>query len=185
MKKDEFEKKVVNEIMQKCRDVLIQRGGQYAGKDDYLENFKREAARKTTLGFQFNGRPLEPEHVALWFTDTKVDRWANRLRLGKDPADDWVDGINYILLGAGCHLECNVFITDDRKDFAMIDEYKDAGAGFQVLVSNVLHRKCGNCGMFSRNGREIKVPTCKPIWTCEYCIKTEGEANIRLGYEKM
>jgi len=105
MKLEEFEERIVNDILRQCRDVLVERGAQYADKDDFLKNFKREAARKSTLGFQFNGEPLRPEHVALWFADTKVDRWANRLRLGKDPSDDYVDGINYILLGAGCHLE--------------------------------------------------------------------------------
>jgi len=104
MKVNNFSK-LMEDIVDKCKSTLIQRGAHYASQDDFLANFKREAMRKTSLGFSFHGRPLTPESVALWFLDTKVDRWSNRLRLGKEPDDDVVDGINYILLAAGCHKE--------------------------------------------------------------------------------
>lgn len=108
MKIDKFKERIVDPQFKECHEILIDRSSAYASEEDFLANFKREAIRKNALGFQFNGKPVKPEHIALWAADTKLDRWANRLKRGKDPSDDYTDLINYTLLGKGLHIEEDV-----------------------------------------------------------------------------
>lgn len=101
MNKKDFEYMVVDRV-QKCEDILIDRGEQYASEKDFLLNFKETAAMLSAVGYQFKGQPLEPWNFAHIMAMVKMQRWGNRMIEGKDPDDDFTDGINYVLLGEGC-----------------------------------------------------------------------------------
>lgn len=96
---------LVDGTLAKCREILVERGRSYASDTDPIENFKHTSKIMTELGFEFHGKPVTPEAVALFFTSVKVQRWANRIREGQDRDDDTVDGVNYFLLGKACRKE--------------------------------------------------------------------------------
>jgi len=184
MKHRDFEG-IVKEQFEECNEILIERGRSYATEGDFLANFKSTAKLLTELGFAFHGEPMTPESVALMFAQVKLQRWSNRLLRGHDPSDDWTDMINYVLLGEGLHVEKETpEWDDDRLDLSMLGDYNNVSPGFQLLYSNVPHRKCGNCGMFYKDGKEINGDTTSSIWTCQYCINVEGEEKIAFGYDK-
>lgn len=186
MRRDEFKLKVVDPIIEECRRILLDRGEQYASVDDFLENFKHTAIILSEQGYSFHGKPLTPESVCLLFSIIKNQRWSNRLKEDKDPHDDNVDGINYILLGAGSRMDSSDLPVIVKK-LSLSETYPEAGYNHAVLVENVNHTKCGVCGMYvpTEQGRHIDAPTVSPIWTCNQCIAEQGEEAIKLGYEKM
>jgi len=105
MRREAFEESIVEPTIAECRSILIDRAKEYASEGDHLENFKHTAIILSEQGYSFHEKPLTPESVCLMFAIVKNQRWSNRIKEGKDPHDDNIDGINYILLGMGSRLD--------------------------------------------------------------------------------
>lgn len=96
--------KLVNETIETCKEIMIDKGGEYAHGNDRLDNFKRNA---TTLN-------LNPEEVwAVYFHKhvDAIDTYIQDIRAGVSrPRSESIlgrfdDAINYLLLGKAIVVE--------------------------------------------------------------------------------
>ncbi len=104
MKQEDFDQ-VIENIIDRCKRILVSRRGQYATDEDVLHNFKMTSTVLSACGFQLHGRPLNSADVTLLFTLIKAMRLATQLGLGRDGSDTRDDLINYILLGEACEID--------------------------------------------------------------------------------
>jgi hypothetical protein len=96
-------KEVIEARLAECTKILLQRNTVYSDNENFFSNFKSSALLLSILGFQHWGKPLTPEDVTLIYEVFKVQRWDNAIRIGITHEDNWTDGINYMLIGEGCH----------------------------------------------------------------------------------
>lgn len=119
--------RVVETTLDGCRQLMVSKGGEYAGPEDRLGNFKRGAALTGTSAYQ----------VCFIYLSKHYDAVANYVRecarLGAPPAlSEPIEGrlddlLNYCILLKALIVESNAWIEETAKQEAHLREVEGAG----------------------------------------------------------
>lgn len=112
MRQDEFDK-LVEQTFEDCRDLLVGKGGEYAGSEDRLSNFKRGAALTGSTPLQVAMIYLSKHYDSL-STFVRKDAAGQAQRLTEPIEGRLDDIINYCVLIKGLVRERKVDVGERR-----------------------------------------------------------------------